>query len=84
MNKIKIAIIGAGVRGRYIYGDFIERNKDLYEIVAVVDNKIGRRQKFKEISSYIIGIHGDGGIEILNDRRIVDIRWVTGINDYSS
>ena len=49
MNKIKIAIIGAGVRGRYIYGDFIERNKDLYEIVAVVDNKIGRREKFKEI-----------------------------------
>ena len=49
MKKIKIAIIGAGVRGRYTYGDYIQRNKDLYEVVSVVENKIGRRNKLKEI-----------------------------------
>ena len=49
MDKTRIVIIGAGVRGRYTYGDFFKRNKDLYEVVAIVENKIGRREKFKEI-----------------------------------
>lgn len=49
MNKIKLAIIGAGVRGRYTYGEFIKKNSDICEVVAVVETKIGRRNKFKEI-----------------------------------
>ena len=48
MEKIKIVIIGAGVRGRYTYGDFIKNNQETCEVVAVVENKIGRRKKFKE------------------------------------
>lgn len=51
MEKIKIVIIGAGVRGRYTYGDFIKNNQETCEVVAVVENKIGRRKKFKEIFS---------------------------------
>ena len=49
MNKIKLAIIGAGVRGRYTYGEFIKNNSDICEVIQVVEKKIGRREKFKEI-----------------------------------
>lgn len=49
MNKIKLAIIGAGVRGRYTYGEFVKNNSNICEVVAVVENKIGRRNKFKEM-----------------------------------
>lgn len=49
MNKIKLAIIGAGVRGRYTYGEFTKNNSDICEVVQVVEIKIGRRKKFKEI-----------------------------------
>ncbi len=49
MDKIELAIIGAGVRGRYTYGEFIRNNNDICEVVAVVETKIGRREKFKEI-----------------------------------
>ncbi len=49
MGKIKVIIIGAGVRGRYTYGTYFEKHKDLYEVVAVVENKVGRRNKLKEI-----------------------------------
>lgn len=49
MNKIKLAIIGAGVRGRYTYGEFIKNNNDICEVIQVVETKVGRRKKFKEI-----------------------------------
>ena len=49
MEKIKVVIIGVGIRGRYSYGNYFEKNKNLYEVVAVVENKIGRRNKFQEI-----------------------------------
>ena len=49
MNKIKLAIIGAGVRGRYTYGKFTKNNSDICEVVQVVETKIGRRKKFKKI-----------------------------------
>ena len=49
MNKIKLAIIGAGVRGRYTYGEFTKNNSDICEVVQVVETKVGRRKKFKEI-----------------------------------
>ena len=49
MNKIKLAIIGAGVRGRYTYGEFIKKNSDICEVVSVVESKIGRRNKLKEM-----------------------------------
>ena len=48
MEKIKLAIIGAGLRGRYTYGNFIKGNDDLCEVVAVVETKKGRRDIFKE------------------------------------
>lgn len=63
MNKTKLAIIGAGVRGRYTYGEFIKNNKDICEIVAVVETKIGRRKKFKEI----FNLSDDKVFEDVND-----------------
>lgn len=48
MEKIKLVVIGAGLRGRYTYGNFIKENKDLCEVVAVVETKKGRRDIFKE------------------------------------
>lgn len=63
MNKVKLAIIGAGVRGRYTYGEFIKNNSDICEVVAVVENKIGRREKFKEI----FNLFEDKVFEDIND-----------------
>ena len=48
MEKIKLVVIGARLRGRYTYGNFIKENKDLCEVVAVVETKKGRRDIFKE------------------------------------
>lgn len=63
MNKVKLAIIGAGVRGRYTYGEFIKDNNDICEVVAVVESKIGRREKFKEI----FNLSDDKVFEDVND-----------------
>lgn len=63
MNKIKLAIIGAGVRGRYTYGEFIKRNNDLCEIVAVIETRRGRREKFKDI----FNLSDDKVFENIND-----------------
>ena len=46
MKKISLAIIGAGVRGTYTYGKFIEENKEICEVVAVVEARSGRREYF--------------------------------------
>ena len=48
MGKIKLAIIGTGLRGAYIYAPLIEKYKDKCEIVAFVENKKGRRDLFLE------------------------------------
>lgn len=48
MEKIKLVVIGAGFRGRYVYGNFIDKHSDLCEVVAVVETKKGRRDTFKE------------------------------------
>lgn len=63
MNKTKVAIIGAGVRGRYTYGELIKKNNNICEIVAVVETKIGRRKKFKEI----FNLSDDKVFEDVND-----------------
>ena len=42
MGKIKLAIIGTGLRGAYTYAPLIEKYKDKCEIVAFVENKKGR------------------------------------------
>ena len=48
MGKIKLAIIGTGLRGAYTYAPLIEKYKDKCEIVAFVENKKGRRDLFLE------------------------------------
>lgn len=48
MEKIKLVVIGAGFKGRYVYGDFIDKHSDLCEVIAVVEMKKGRRDIFKE------------------------------------
>ncbi|MDY5211493.1 Gfo/Idh/MocA family protein [Intestinibacter sp.] len=48
MEKVKIAIIGTGLRGAYTYAPLIEKYKDKCEIVAFVENKKGRRDLFLE------------------------------------
>lgn len=63
MSKVKLVIIGAGVRGRYTYGEFIKENNNICEVVAVVENKIGRRRKFKEM----FDLSNDRVFEKIND-----------------
>ena len=48
MGKIKLAIIGTGLRGAYTYAPLIAKYKDKCEIVAFVENKKGRRDLFLE------------------------------------
>lgn len=48
MEKVKLAIIGTGLRGAYTYAPLIEKYKDKCEIVAFVENKKGRRDLFLE------------------------------------
>ncbi|MGL5330290.1 MAG: Gfo/Idh/MocA family protein [Peptostreptococcaceae bacterium] len=46
MKKIKVAVIGAGVRGTYAYTPYFLQNPNLCEIVAVAETKKGRRDLF--------------------------------------
>ena len=46
MEKVKLAIIGTGLRGAYTYAPLIAKYKDKCEIVAFVENKKGRRDLF--------------------------------------
>ena len=39
MDKVKVAVIGAGVRGTYAYAPYILEKSDLCEIVAVAETK---------------------------------------------
>ncbi|MGM9530590.1 Gfo/Idh/MocA family protein, partial [Intestinibacter sp.] len=48
MGKVKLAIIGTGLRGAYTYAPLVEKYKDKCEIVAFVENKKGRRDSFLE------------------------------------
>ena len=48
MNKVKVAVIGAGVRGTYAYAPYILENPHLCEIVAVAETKKGRRDLFSQ------------------------------------
>ncbi|MDU2197965.1 MAG: Gfo/Idh/MocA family oxidoreductase, partial [Peptostreptococcaceae bacterium] len=49
MDKVKFAVIGAGVRGTYAYAPYILEKSDLCEIVAVAETKKGRRDLFSQI-----------------------------------
>lgn len=49
MDKVKVAVIGAGVRGTYAYAPYILEKSDLCEIVAVAETKKGRRDLFSQI-----------------------------------
>lgn len=46
MRKIKIGIIGAGLRGNYTYGKYINSNLNNCEITFVVEKRRGRRDEF--------------------------------------
>lgn len=48
MDKVKVAVIGAGVRGTYTYAPYILEYPNLCEIVAVVETKKGRRDLFSQ------------------------------------
>ena len=48
MEKVKLAIIGTGLRGAYTYAPLIAKYKDKCEIVVFVENKKGRRDLFLE------------------------------------
>lgn len=47
MKKINIAIVGAGLRGTYIYAQHINKKHEDINIIAVVEPKKGRRELFK-------------------------------------
>lgn len=48
MEKVKLVVIGAGLRGMYTYGNYIEEHKETCEVVALVEGKKGRRELFKK------------------------------------
>lgn len=46
MDKVKVVIIGSGLRGMYTYAKFIKNNSNICEIVGVVEPKKGRLELF--------------------------------------
>lgn len=48
MEKVKVAIIGAGDRGKDRYGEFILKNQDRIEIVAVAEPNTIRREELSQ------------------------------------
>ncbi|SCH03165.1 Gfo/Idh/MocA family protein [Romboutsia sp. 1001713B170207_170306_H8] len=48
MKKVKVAVVGAGVRGTYAYAPYIFENQEVCEIVAVAETKKGRRDLFSK------------------------------------
>lgn len=48
MGKIRIGIIGAGLRGTYEYALCLDKYFDNCEIIAVVEKRKGRREVFKQ------------------------------------
>lgn len=46
MKKVKVAVIGAGIRGIHTYGEYLSEINELCEIVAVVEPKENRRELF--------------------------------------
>ncbi|MGL6105293.1 Gfo/Idh/MocA family protein [Romboutsia sp.] len=48
MGKIRIGIIGAGLRGTYEYASYLSEHMDNCEIVSVVEKRKGRREVFKQ------------------------------------
>ncbi len=48
MKKVKVAVVGAGVRGTYAYAPYIFENQEVCEIVAVAEPKKGRRDLFSK------------------------------------
>lgn len=48
MRKVKVAVIGAGLRGIHNYGEYINEMHEACEIMAVVEPKENRRELFGE------------------------------------
>lgn len=48
MSKIKVALIGAGQRGKDIYGNYVLNHRDEIEFVAVAEPNKLKRDEFKE------------------------------------
>lgn len=44
MNYIKVAVIGAGSRGRHAYGNYVLNNQDKIRYVAVIEPDINKRE----------------------------------------
>ena len=43
MSYIKVAVIGAGSRGRHAYGNYILNNKDKIRYIAVIEPDVNKR-----------------------------------------
>ena len=43
MSYIKVAVIGAGSRGRHAYGNYVLNNQDKIRYVAVVEPDVNKR-----------------------------------------
>lgn len=49
MKTVTAVLLGAGSRGRYIYGPYAEKHPDELKIVAVAEPNEERRQRIAEI-----------------------------------
>lgn len=49
MSKIRIGLIGAGQRGKDIYGQYILDHPENIEIVAVADQMILKEKKLQKV-----------------------------------
>lgn len=81
MNKVKVAVIGAGVRGTYAYAPYILENPHLCEIVAVAETKKGRRDLFSQRYNLKDGSVFESAERFFESEKIADAVIITTSDD---
>lgn len=72
MKKVKVAVLGAGRRGREGYAPYLLENPNLGEIVAVAEPNKSKQEKFKNIYNISDDNVFDDYKDLLNKKRFVD------------
>ena len=72
MKKVKIAVIGAGARGRFAYGKYGLNNDDKVKFVAVAEPNQIRRNQFKDEHEIEDSFCFENYEELLKEEKLAD------------
>ncbi|MGL5695160.1 MAG: Gfo/Idh/MocA family protein, partial [Peptostreptococcaceae bacterium] len=81
MKKVKVAVIGAGVRGTYVHTPYFLENTDLCEIVAVSETKKGRRDLFSKKYSIDENLAFESAEKFFESEKVADAVIISTSDD---